>query len=732
MNTAGHSLDDGAGRGESRGAAAELPVSCNLDCGGGCALLAAVRQGRLERIRDNPLRPALARGCARGYAMSRRVYAPDRITRPLLADGPRGSGRFREASWQEALSRAADGLTAVRDRHGPESVILLGGSGSCRGALHNTEALGPRFLSLFGGFTATSGSFSSAAERFVAPFLFGTPYTGLDPATLEHSRLILLWGANVADLRFGASLESWIRRCRRRGVPVLAVDPRRSRTAARLADEWVPVRPGTDAALMAAVLHVLLEEDLVDRAYLERYTTGFEQVEAYVRGRGRWTGAPRDPAWAEGVCGTPAAAIVRLARRYAAARPAALIPGLSIQRTVGGEEAMRMSAVLQAATGNAGLPGGSTGGSIWGRLPGPRCGRLPSLRKDGGPAVPVYLWADALLEGRAGAKAGQQPGLRPGADAGGFPSNLRAAYNLGGNYLCQGSDVRKSLRALAGLELVVSHEQFLTPTARWSDVVLPAATFLEREDIVFPEGNFLFYSHRVIAPVGQAQSDYEILRGLADRLGFEAAFSEGRDEAGWLERFLAESEVPDPERFRSTGVYVGPEQERTALSQFIADPLGYPLGTPSGRIELASAEYARTGFPAVPEFRGLPPDPKHPLALITPHARYRINSQFSNDPQLRAREPQALVMNPVDADRRGVADGAQVRVFSPQGEVRVAVRVSGDIMPGVVSLAAGVWPELDERGTDTAGSANLLTSTQPTLPSRGARTHSVWVQVQLA
>jgi anaerobic selenocysteine-containing dehydrogenase len=236
----------------------------------------------------------------------------------------------------------------------------------------------------------------------------------------------------------------------------------------------------------------------------------------------------------------------------------------------------------------------------------------------------------------------------------------------------------------------------------------------------------------VIETAGQARNDYDILRDLAGRLGFEAAFSEGRDESAWLELFLAQSEVPDPEGFRRTGVYAGPEQGRTALAEFIADPQAHPLGTPSGRIELASAAYARTGFPAVPMFRGLTPDPEHPLALVTPHARYRVNSQFSNDPVLRAREPQALAMNPRDAGRRGVADGATVRVRSPQGEVHVAARVSEDIMPGVVSLAAGVWPELDEHGMDTAGSANLLTSTRPTLPSRGARTHSVWVEVSLA
>jgi anaerobic dimethyl sulfoxide reductase subunit A len=402
--------------------------------------------------------------------------------------------------------------------------------------------------------------------------------------------------------------------------------------------------------------------------------------------------------------------IARLARRYAACRPAALIPGLSIQRNVGGEEAMRMSAVLQAATGNAGRPGGSTGGNIWGRLPGPRCGRLPGragsargAARAGAPAVPVYRWADAVLEGKAG----------------GYPRDLRAAYNLGGNYLCQGSDVHKSLRALGSLELVVSHEQFLTPTARWSDVVLPVTTFLEREDIVFPEGNFLFYSRRVIDPVGQARNDYDILRDLSERLGFQAEFSEGRDEATWLERFLADSEVPDPEGFRRTGVYAGPEQERTALSAFIADPQAHPLGTTSGRIELASAQYARTGFPAVPEFRGQAADPEHPLALISPHARYRVNSQFSNDPQLRAREPQALVINPADADRRGVADGTLVRCSARRGGARAGASQRGHHARGGVPGGRRVARAGRERhGHGRLGQPAHLHPADPTQPGR--------------
>jgi len=309
---------------------------------------------------------------------------------------------------------------------------------------------------------------------------------------------------------------------------------------------------------------------------------------------------------------------------------------------------------------------------------------------------------------------------------------VRLAYNLGGNYLCQGADVHKSRRALDSLDFVVSHACFLTPTARWSDVVLPAATFLEREDIVFPAGNHLFYSRRAIAPVGQARSDYDILCELAGRLGFGPWFSEGRGEPEWLRVFLEASEITDIEEFRRTGVYSAPEQERTALSEFVADPEGRPLATPSGKIELASAAYRRTGFPAVPAWRGYRPPAEFPLALITPHARYRVNSQFSNDPVLRAREPQELWLHPQEAAARGIAPGDRVEVFNAQGRVRVPARGPGDILPGVVCLTAGAWPELDEEGTDTAGSANLLTCTEPTLPSQGTRTHSVGVQVRPA
>ncbi len=691
----------------------QVPVSCNKDCGAGCPLLAYVEDGRLVRITDNPLKGPYMTGCIRGYQMPRVVYAPDRLRQPLIRTGARGSGQFREASWEEALSLVADRLGEIRARYGSQAVLRLGGSGSCRGAVHNTSSLLSRFLALFGGATTTYGSYSSAAVSFVTPFVFGTSQTGIDPATFPHARLIVLWGANLADLRFGCETEAWLQEARDRGTEIIVIDPRRTRTMERFGTQWLPIRPSTDTALMAAVLHVWSAEGLMDRAFIARYSVGMDELEAYVLGRGP-DGVAKTPAWAAPICGLPEATIIDFARRYGRAKPAALIPGLSIQRAIGGEDASRFAMALQVASGNVGKLGGSTGGNTWGRLPGPRCGALRAPQGMSSPALPVYRWPDAILEGTAG----------------GYPSDIRATYTVGGNYLPQGSDLRKNIRAMEAVDFSVIHDYTLTPTARYCDVVLPATTFLERDDIVFAAGNYLFYSQQAVPPQHQARHDYDILAELADRLGFGDAFTEGRSADQWLERILAESEVPDPDAFKRTGIYMGREQKRVALADFVADPVAHPLGTPSGRIEIASAAYAaRTGWPAIPVCREMPPEPGYTMRLVTPHPRYRTHSQQDSDPWIRAREPQALWIHPDDAAARGIADGRRARVRSPQGEMSVPVRVTEDMRPGVVALLEGTWPELDADGVERAGSPNILTSTVPTEPSQGSRTHSVWVEV---
>jgi len=689
----------------------EIPVSCNKDCGGGCPLLAIVEDGRITRIINSPHAGRYMNGCVRGFQAARTIYAPDRLTSPLLRTGPRGAGEFRAVGWDEALDLVARRLAEIRAQYGPNAIMPLGGSGSCRGALHNTDRLTSRFFGLLGGYTATYGSYSSAAASFVTPYVLGTSMAGVDAATLPQSRLIVLWGANIADNRLGCEMEAAIRDAKARGTPVIVLDPRRSRTVRQLGTEWIPVQPGTDSALMMAVLYIWLQEGMVDLPFVARHSVGFPELQRHVLGEDGTP--PKTPAWGAAICGTPEGAIVRFAWQYGQTRPAALIPGLSIQRTVGGEEAIRMAIVLQVAAGNFGMPGGSTGALTWGRLPQPRCGALPAPRLPNLPAVPVYRWPDAILEGTAG----------------GYPSDVHAIYNVGGNYIVQGSDMRKSIRAFERVAFSVCHDYFLTPTARYCDVVLPVTTFLERQDIVFSDANYLLFSNRAVPPPEGVRNDYDIFCALADRLGFGNAFSEGRDEEAWLRRFLAASEVPDHEAFRRTGIYIAPEQARVGLADFARDPERYPLRTPSGKIEIASPAYARVGGSLIPQARVLPLDERYPLRLITPKSRYRTHSQNDNIPWFRAREEQTLWIHPMDAARRQISDGQQVLVHNPQGRVRIAARVTEDIMPGVVCLLAGAWPALAPDGTDTAGSPNMLTPTEPTEPSQGSRTHSVLVQV---
>ena len=504
-----------------------VPVSCPTDCGGGCPLLARMQGGRIVRLTNNPLGGRYLQGCIKGFRAAEALDAPDRLLKPLIRSGPRGTGRFREVSWREALDYTAAKMADIRRESGPEAFLNLGGSGSWRAALHNTANLANRFFSLFGGSTQKTGSYSSQALRFTKPFVLGDDWVGSDPQTIEHSRMILLWGANPAEARMGPEWLPRLRRARRNGAALIVLDPRRTETAKKLNAEWVPLRPGSDVALMLAILYVLITEDLIDHDFIARCCSGFSALADRVLGR---LESPRaDPEWAAAICGLTPEAIIHLARRYGRAKPAALIPGLSIQRTLGGEDTVRLAVALQAATGNIGRPGGWTGVFPYHATPSPRMARPPVPPDSAQAEIPVYCWADAVLEGRAG----------------GWPSDIKAIYNLGTNYLTQGADVSKNIQAFKQAELVVCHDLFLTPTARYSDVVLPPAHFLERSDLVTPAGgNYLLYSAQAARPRAKLPTDYEILCGLAKRMGFGPEFSENRGQNEWLNYLIDHSESP--------------------------------------------------------------------------------------------------------------------------------------------------------------------------------------------
>jgi anaerobic dimethyl sulfoxide reductase subunit A len=694
-----------------------IPVFCGKDCGGNaCPLLAKVDQGYVVKVVNSPVGGKYIKGCQRGFNLPLEQYAPDRILKPLVRVGERGSGHFREASWDEALNITAGKLGEIRSKYGA-SAVLNWGSAGVTGALHGTGALLNRFLNLFGGCTALVGNYSNGAASFILPYVLGSEWTasGNDAATLQYSEMIILWGANVLETRLGSEVPQRLVEAKKRGAQIVVMDPRRSATVKKTSTCWIPCRPGSDAALMLAVLNVLISENLIDRSFIASHSIGFGQLERYVLGKDGHEA--HTPQWAADICGVAASEITRFARAYAAAKPAMLLPGYSIQRVYAGEETYRLAVALQIATGNFGKRGGSTG-SLNNRLPNPRVGTLPVPTVPDQPVIPVLRWPDAILQGRSG----------------GYPTDIHAVYVLGSNCLNQGSDIRKNIAAFKQLDFAVSHEIFMTPTARYCDVVFPAASSLEKEDIGIPWlGNYLLYKPQVLSPIGQARCDYDILCDLADRLGFLPEFSKGRSTAEWVKHFIDLSEIPDAEEFRRTGIYLAPDQERVGLADFAADPQRYPLSTPSGKVEIASEKYRRAmGFPAIPTWQRPPEDPRFPLRLITPKSPHRTHSQGSNIPAIRVKAAHALMMHPQDARQRSICNGDSVRLTNAQGIVRLSVQFSNDLIPGVVCLPEGVWVELDDAGLDTAGAANMLTATVGTQPATACIMHGVAVEVEKA
>ncbi len=693
----------------------QIPISCNLDCGGGCPLLATVENGKVTAVTNNPLGSKFMTGCVKGLQMRRVLYAKERLKKPLIRTNTRGSGKYREADWPEALDLVAQKLTEIKKKYGASSIIHLGGSGSTRGSLHNTNRLTKRFLAMLGGYTERHSSYSIGAATYVTPYVLGTLEAGIDSATLQYSKLIILWGANVTDLKLECSLEARLHESKQRGVEVIVIDPRRTATVKTLATQWIPVFPGTDTVLMMAILYVLIKEGLVQKEFTELYSYGFNQLESYILGY--VDGEPKTPAWAEEICGVKSSKIIELALMYGTTHPTALIPGYSIQRTLGGEEAIRMAIALQTATGNLGIKGGSSGALAFGSLPKPKVGQIGVPNNPAGASIPVYRWADAILEGKSG----------------GFPSEVKAIYNVGGNYLTQGSDTKKAIRAFLKAEFSICHERFLTPTARYCDVVLPTTTFLERNDVITPNsGNYLLFSNQVSLPLGESRNDYDVFCELANRLGFLEEYSEGKDEETWLRDFVADSDVKDFDEFKRAGIFFSEDQFRVGLSDFIKDPNRCPLNTPSGRVQLFSENYARMGASAIPELRVMKTTADYPLRLVSPKSRFRVHSQNANIKWFNDRERHCLWINPSDAESRDILDGDEVIVTSPNGSLVVCTKVTRDIMGGVVCLQEGIWPNIDAKGIDRAGSVNILTSTMPTQPSQASRTHSVIVQVAKA
>lgn len=675
-------------------------TSCSYDCGGRCIVNVRVDNGVITEVGtdDGPM-PTL-KACARGLAAREVAYAQDRLTQPLRRVGERGSGQFEPISWEQALSTVAAELNRVKERYGPTAVFLMDHYGSLS-PLHGVQKAGRRFFALFGGCTTWWGNSSREAATFSSMATFGTIATGNTPDSFLHSRLIILWGWNPVVTRFGPETAHYLSRAKQAGVKIVAVDPRRTVSVRALAEQWIPIRPGTDAAMLIAMAHVIISEGLHDRRFIDRLTLGFEQFSDYVLGEE--DGSAKTPAWAEGITGVPAATIERLARDYAGMKPAALCASWAPGRTAYGEQYHRAASALAAITGNIGIPGGYASGGV-GRVPFGFLGETLPVPEAPMPQVHGTKVFDALLTGTAG----------------GYPSDIKLLYVVGSNLLNQFLNTNKGVAALRQPEFTVVHELFLTPTARYADIVLPVSGPLEHVDIGQPWGGgpYIIHMAQAIEPLPETKSDLAIFTELAPRVGL-SGYNDRSDEE-WLRGFAAATPgLQNYEEFARESVHRFPlERPWVAFREQVEEPEHHPFPTPSGRIELFSRTLAEMNDPHIPpipsyidpwEGPGDAVAATYPLQLVSPHSIARANSTLFSIPRLRRIADDALWLNPADAAARGIADGDRVRVFNGRGALEATARVNDSIMPGVVSLDSGAWYAPDAAGVDLGGCANVLT-----------------------
>ena len=676
-------------------------------------------------------------------AIPEMVHSPLRIARPAIREGWRegkdrtGADRFREVSWEEALATVASELARVRETFG--HAAILGGSygWSSAGRVHHARSLLRRFLFLGGGCVDQVANYSFGAAQYVLPRVIGTFQPVVGQVTSGGA------GAHT--------MLPWLRRAKEAGIEFVSITPLRSDSPDFLGAQWVPIRPNTDTALMLAMMHTLLAEARYDADFVARYCVGFEPFRRYLLGLD--DAIAKDAQWAAAITGVGADTIRGLARRAAATR-SMITCAWSLQRAHHGEQPYWAAIVLAAMLGGIGLPGGGFGfghGSTNGigvprvDVAGPE---VPLPLNPARTMIPVARIADMLLDpGASYAFNGRRYT---------FP-DIRLVYWAGGNPFHHHQDLNRLQRAWQKPQTVIVHESWWTPTARHADIVLPATTTLERNDVGgSTRDTFVLAMHRAIDPIGDAKNDFDIFRALARHLGYESAFTEDRDEMAWCQwvydqvRASATAKgiaLPGFQQFWAEGFVELPPCERdyVLFEDFRRDPERHPLKTPSGRIEIISEAVAGFDYADCPphpawippaEWLGSAAAQRWPIHLVTHQPASRLHAQMDPGPVSRrqkvaGREP--VRINPHDAARRGIRNGDIVRLFNPRGACLAGAVVDADVMPGVVVMATGAWFDpADAAGEpERHGNPNVLTldiGTSPLAQATSALTALVEIE----
>lgn len=692
-----------------------VPVMGRNNCGGRCRLLVEEKDGSIVSIKGDPAYPDKL-PCIKGLHYAKTFLCEERLTKPLKRVGKRGEGLFEEITWEEAVDLIAKEMKRTRETYGPSSRYVHYGWGV--EAVLNGNSMAKRLLRLDGGHLNYYNSYSTACTNYTTPYLYGTQYSGSSFDTLEDSKLIILWAHNPAETKFD-NLMDCLRKAKKNGARIIVVDPRKTPTVKALGAEWIGIKPTTDCALMDAMSYVIWREDLYDHFFVEERCLGFDKYFAYLEGKE--DGIAKTPAWAAKITGISEDCIVELARSYANTKPAALMQGYGGQRHSNGEQFTRGGIALACLTGNVGISGGWASGAGQCQIV-----DMPSMPMPENPVkeeISVFTWADAILQGK-----------------------IKMLFSIAGNALInQHSDINRTKQILEDetmCEFIVCSDLFMTSSAKYADLVLPATSLLEDENLITPwnQGSFLGVSNQVIPPIGESRFEFEWLREVAEKLDIAEEFSCGHsDYKEWLKQIYEDyrsADMPSYEELKKEGIYRFPNPPKVVA--FEAQRKGEkPFDTPSGKVEIYSPTLEAMDddrIPSVPGYVEVKEGPgkseKYPLQLIGWHTKGRAHSVGFHNKELQKRYPQILWMNPADGKVRGLVSEDVVEVWNDRGRMIVPVLLTEEIIEGVVAIAQGAWHQADKEGRDIAGSMNVLTSQEPTPLAKGNPQHTNLVEVK--
>ncbi len=674
---------------------------CPHDCPDTCSMVYKVKEGKLIEVKGNPDHPMTRGGlCVKLKDYEKRHYHPDRLLYPMKRTGPKGSKQFERITWDEALDTIVDRWQGLINEYGPRAILPASYLGN-QGLVHGLNG-GDAFFNRLGA-TVCERTFCGEGSC-TAWLLTVGPTAGVDPESFIHSKYIVIWACNSVS----TNLHHWhiVKEAQKKGARVVVVDSYASRTA-KEADWHIAPKPGTDGALAMAMMHVIIEDGLVDQDYVDNYTVGYEELAARAR--------TCTPEWAEKITGIPADDIRRFAREYATTPPAAIRLGVALERTYGGSQAIRAVTCLPALIGAwRHVGGGALQFPVWEHPYKFDVISRPDLIPEGTPVVNILQLGRALT----------------GEIKLDVPIKSLMVWNT--NPVTQSPETDKIIAGLQREDLfTIVADHFISDTAAYADIVLPAAMGAEMEDMILSWGHlYLTYNTKCIEPPGEALPNNEIFRRLAKRLGFEEENFKWSDSE-CLENYVA-WDAPacdgiDLDYLREHGfarLNVGTRDDRAPHKNGnFPTPGGKCMFYVEGAKNFVAGPFRQMyeGFQPLEDLDPLPgyvpnressdSNPalaaRYPLSIISPKSHGFLNSCYANvTEKIKGQGEQFIMINPADADMRYIQEGAKVRVFNDRGEFEGDARITKDVNPGIIVATLGYWRQLNN------GTVNCISSAE--------------------